>query len=100
MRLSHVISLPQIGRIASGLCYVHVHTCRKRETERALVFHTQSEEEDYKLWPATKSDIVAEPQRPCLASFICVNLNVSDPRTNMIRWRHKRRQWLEQMQRV
>ncbi len=38
-------------------------------------FHKKKEEEDYKLWPANKS------QQPCQTSFICVKLNVSDLQT-------------------
>jgi len=50
-------------------------------------------EEDYKIWPANK--LVAEPQPPCLASFIRVKVNVSNLQADMIRWPRQR---LEQMQ--
>ncbi len=43
----------------------------------------EEDEEDYERWPANK---------PCLASFIYVKLNVSDRQTDIIHWHHKPRQ--------
>ena len=41
----------------------------------------EAEEEDYKLQPAIKSDCsLAEPQQPCLESFICVTLSYQTDR--------------------